>query len=299
MTFSLKAQRELMRGKGIFHTDNLLARELAKLVPEGVANVYDPTCGTGSLLAEFKDEVEKYGQEIEKHFLDEAGSRLKNFTGVHGDTLMNPAFVNRRFEAIVANPPFSIKWLPRMDERFSRAPCLPPAAKADYAFVLHCLHMLEENGIAVMLVFPGILYRGRSEGEIRRWLVENNHIERVVRFPPKMFTDTSIETACIVIKKRKDSSGIVFEDAVLGEKRDVTLDEIKSNDYNLSVSLYIKKDQPKTEIDPIATEMAARENCINRLRTELKFSKMIEEMEGVSMLPFIQQIESLIKEFTN
>ena len=109
----------------------------------------------------------KYGQDINVDEIKIAKRELKNFVGVAGDTLKEPAFKGKKFSAIVANPPFSIKWEPQTDERFADAPTVPTESKADYAFILHILHYLSDDGIAIVLNFPGILYRGGREGKIR------------------------------------------------------------------------------------------------------------------------------------
>jgi len=169
MAHNLKSIRQTFRENGVFYTDERLAHIMKGYVGREVAEVYDPTCGDGALLAVFGDEVRKYGQEREGDQLDVARARLVNFEGVCGDTLQEPAFVGRRFDCIMANPPFSAKWEQKStDERFTAAPALAPPSKADYAFLLHVLHYLAPDGVAVVLNAPGILYRGNAEGKIRR-----------------------------------------------------------------------------------------------------------------------------------
>ena len=169
--YHIKSIKEEFKSKGIFYTTNELALLIKSFVDIEIDEVYDPTCGDGALLSVFDDSVKKYGQEINEHQIEVAEKRLVNFTGYCGDTLKDPAFKDKKFKCIVANPPFSIKWEPPIlngiftDDRFKFIPALPPKSKADYAFILHILHYLDSDGIAVVLNFPGILYRGNSKGK--------------------------------------------------------------------------------------------------------------------------------------
>ena len=253
MEKNIKNIRQQFKEHGIFYTPTALAEKIKSYIPFTPERVYDPTCGQGNLLSVFPDDVQKYGQELDPDELAKAKERLTNFIGASGDTLKYTAFPGAKFDAIVANPPFSIKWEPqRNDDRFENAPCLPPPSKADYAFILHILHHLDVNkGIAVVMEFPGILYRGAREGKIRQWIVEQNWLERVVHVPGNSFTDTSIATCILVFNKHKTTTDVIFEDLELEEEKTVTLDEIQKNGYTLSVSTYIQKEPEKIHIDPI------------------------------------------------
>ena len=160
--YNIKSIKKEFKAKGIFYTTNELAVLMKSFVDIDTTEVYDPTCGDGSLLSVFDDNIKKYGQEINDHQIEVAKNRLINFTGYCGDTLKEPAFNNKKFKCIVANPPFSIAWEPPIlnglftDDRFRLAPALPPKSKADYAFILHILHYLANDGVAVVLNFPGI-----------------------------------------------------------------------------------------------------------------------------------------------
>ena len=160
--YNIKNIREEFKSKGIFYTQPELAEYMKSLVDIEIKDVYDPTCGDGSLLSCFPDDMPKFGQEINDHQLAVAEQRLKNFTGVCADTLKAPAFMDKRFSCIVANPPFSITWeLPQTglfgDVRFNEAPALPPKSKADYAFLMHIIHLLADDGIAIVLKSTGIV----------------------------------------------------------------------------------------------------------------------------------------------
>ena len=301
MAHNLKSIRQTFREKGVFYTDERLARIMKSYLCDTVGEVYDPTCGDGALLAVFGDEVRKYGQELDEQQLAVARLRLANFEGVCGDTLQSPAFVGRKFECIIANPPFSVKWeQQRDDERFSSAPALAPKSKADYAFLLHILHYLKDDGVAVVLNAPGVLYRGNAEGKIRRWLVEQNVIDRVVNIPGGYFVDTKIPTVLLVLRKDRTArgiTGIVFED--LEQEREMTLtrEEIAANDFVLS-GLLQPEPPAAPPIDPHALEREAEQAVISNVRHQLLFTREVSFLEGVDFLsPFIAKLDATIGEF--
>lgn len=293
---SIKNIRQEFKQHGIFYTPSALAKKLKSYIDINPESVYDPTCGAGSLLKVFEDNVKKYGQELDAEQL--ALIDLPNFIGRAGDTLEDDKFKDMQFECIVANPPFSIKWNPehlKEDKRFIQSPILPPPSKADWAFMLHILYHMSDDGVAVILVFPGVLYRGQREGKIRQWFVENNYIDRVVNIPGNTFEDTSIPTCIIVLKKNRNTTDIIFED---GEKTEtVPQQNIRENDYNLSVNIYIQEEVEKEVIDPIVLESESRRLFLERLRKELEFDSMVCEIEGISIYPFIQAIRIILKEY--
>lgn len=295
MGYCIKSIRQYFKENGIFYTQPELALFLKGFLPDDVKEIYDPTCGNGGLLSVFSDEVQKYGQDINAEQVMDADRRLVNFHGVAGDTLKEPAFMDRKFKYIIANPPFSIKWEPKTDERFEPLPCLPPPSKADYAFIAHILHYLAEGGTAVVLNFPGILYRGNAEGKIRRWLVEQNYIDTVVAVDGGHFVDTKIGTAVLVLKKNRDTTDIRFIHNDLD--RMVPVSEIEGNDFQLSVSSYIIEIEEQEEVDPVALEMHARRAFLNRLEKELEIEKMVCEMENMDMKPFVAAIKSVVRQY--
>ena len=293
---SIKNIRQVFKDNGIFYTPPELARKLMEYVDIQPDTVYDPTCGAGNLLRVFQDNVKKYGQEIDGEQL--ALIDIPNFTGKSGDTLMDDGFEGMKFQCIVANPPFSVKWNPDVlkdDERFSCAPALPPPSKADWAFMLHILHHLSDNGVAVVLEFPGILYRGQKEGIVRKWFIENNYIDRVVNIPGNTFEDTSIATCIVVLKKNRTTTDIIFEDETRTES--VSLQTIAENGFVLSVNTYLPEIVEKEEIDPMILESEARQSFLKKLRSELEFEKTVCDMEGISMNPFLKAIKRIVSEF--
>ena len=199
-----------------------------------VNKVYDPACGSGSLLLNFakilgKENVRQgfYGQEINittynlcriNMFLHDIN--FEKFNIAHGDTLIDPAhWDDEPFEAIVSNPPYSTKWagddnpLLINDPRFSPAGVLAPKSKADLAFAMHILSWLATNGTAAIVEFPGVLYRGGAEQKIRKYLIDNNYIDCVIQLPANLFFGVTIATCIIVLKKSKTDNATLFIDA--------------------------------------------------------------------------------------
>lgn len=248
---SAKSYRKKLAENGVFHTDEALAKEIASYIPEDVTEVYDPTCGCGALLSVFPDNVRKCGQELDPDMAEYCRQHLNNCKIATGDTLKEPeTWGGKKFKAIVANYPFSIKWEPKDSEIIPfGCPCLPPKSKADFAFILHILYMLADNGVASVLSSCGIGYRGGKEGEIRKWLIGQNVIDTLVLYEGDYFKDTKIATNLIVFRKDKKTTDIVFKDAQTGISRTVSMDEIRKNDYNLSVNRYIEHPKEPDEND--------------------------------------------------
>lgn len=297
MSYSVKSIRKQFAEYGVFYTDIKLAEMLKDCVSESgaVNEVYDPTCGSGNLLSVFPDEVRKYGQELNPEQADIARQRLVNCVIVSGDTLTNPAFIDRKFKHIVANYPFSVKWEPKSDDRWNDAPCLPPPSKADYAFIMHIIHMMDNDGVAAVLGFPGILYRGQREGKIRQWIVERNLIESVTLIEGGYFEDTNVATALVVFRKGRNGDTIKFADHESGKEYIATMDEVKRNGYNLSPSSYIPADDTRIEIDPNQKEEEARDQVLRHLSNQLKFSSAAIDLHTMLGLPPLPPLSQFIK----
>ena len=318
---------------GEYFTPQEVSELLTRLTVVGktqVNKVYDPACGSGSLLLKFakvlgKENVRQgfYGQEINlttynlcriNMFLHDID--FDKFNIACEDTLISPQhWDDEPFEAIVSNPPYSTKWagddnpLLINDTRFSPAGVLAPKSKADLAFVMHSLSWLSTNGTAAIVCFPGIFYRGGAEQKIRKYLVDNNFIDCIIQLPDNLFFGTSIATCIMVLKKSKNENATLFIDAtaecekvtnnnklrdknienilkmftdradIAHKARLVQNSEIAENDYNLSVSTYIEKEDTRQAIDIKAlnkeiAEIVAREQV---LREEI--DKIIKEIE--------------------
>lgn len=222
---------------GEFYTPQEVSELLAKLTimdKTSINKVYDPACGSGSLLLKFakvlgRDNVRQgfYGQEINlttynlcriNMFLHDID--YDKFNIAHGDTLIEPQHWDEEpFEAIVSNPPYSIHWEGESnpvlinDPRFSSAGVLAPKSKADLAFIMHSLAWLAPNGTAAIVCFPGIMYRGGAEQKIRKYLVDNNFVDTIIQLPDNLFYGTSIATCIMVLKKNKTENFTLFVDA--------------------------------------------------------------------------------------
>jgi len=222
---------------GEFFTPQEVSELLAEITIVGkkeVNKVYDPACGSGSLLLKFakilgKENVRQgfFGQEINlttynlcriNMFLHDIN--YEKFDIAHGDTLIEPKhWDDEPFDVIVSNPPYSIKWegntnpLLINDPRFSPAGVLAPKSRADLAFTMHILSWLSTSGTAAIVEFPGILYRGGAEQKIRKYLIDNNYIDTVIQLPPNLFFGTSIATCIIILKKSKKDNKTLFIDA--------------------------------------------------------------------------------------
>lgn len=222
---------------GEYYTPQEISELLARITVVGkdeVNKVYDPACGSGSLLLKFakvlgpgKVRQGFFGQEINlttynlcriNMFLHDIN--YEHFNVAHGDTLVDPHhWDDEPFEAIVSNPPYSTKWegdanpLLINDSRFAPAGVLAPKSKADLAFTMHILSWLAVNGTAAIVEFPGVLYRGGAEQKIRKYLVDNNYVDAVIQLPPDLFFGTTIATCIIVLKKSKVDNRVLFIDA--------------------------------------------------------------------------------------
>lgn len=302
---------------GEFYTPQEVSKILAKLVTTGkqkLKSVYDPTCGSGSLLLRVAKEVESvssfYGQELNRTTYNLArmnmilhGVHYRRFDIRQEDTLEHPQHLDYRFEAIVANPPFSAKWsanpIHMSDDRFSQYGKLAPTSKADFAFIQHMIYQLDENGQMAIVLPHGALFRGGAEGHIRQYLIEDrNYLDAVIGLPPNVFYGTSIPACILVFKKcREHPDDILFIDAsgegyfekgsnqnVLREE-DIArivdtyraretkdkfsyvapLDEVKENDYNLNIPRYVDTFEEEEPVD-----LSAVSDALVKLEGEMK-----------------------------
>ncbi|OBX26817.1 type I restriction enzyme M protein [Gelidibacter algens] len=301
---------------GEFYTPQQVSKILAKLVTvdkNKLKNVYDPTCGSGSLLLRVAKEVKEvgefFGQESNPTTYNLCRMNMimhevhyKRFDIYNEDTLVNPSpkHLDMRFEAIVANPPFSATWKPDNiinDDRFSAYGKMAPKSKADFAFVQHMVFQLADNGTMACVLPHGVLFRGAAEGHIRQYLIEDrNYLDAVIGLPANVFYGTSIPTCILVMKKqRTHKDNILFIDAsqhfekvktqnVLLEEhieeiidtyktretKDkysyvATLDEVRENDYNLNIPRYVDtfEEEEPVDLQAVSQELQALEHDIN------------------------------------
>jgi len=305
---------------GEFYTPQQVSKILAKIVTAGkteIKNVYDPTCGSGSLLLRVAKEAKVwkfYGQEKTATTYNLARMNMllhdveyQRFDIQNEDTLEEPRHIEERFEAVVANPPYSAKWSADSkftdDERFSAYQKLAPKSKADFAFIQHMIHQLDDNGTMAVVLPHGVLFRGAAEGAIRRYLIESkNYLDAVIGLPANIFYGTSIPTCVLVFKKcRKENETILFIDAsnefekgknqnLLTDeyaekivntyiKRETidkysyaaTIQEIKENDYNLNIPRYVDtfEEEEPIDLNAVSTRIEALDREIAEIDTEL------------------------------
>lgn len=321
---------------GEFFTPQHVSKLIAQLAMHGQTNVnkiYDPACGSGSLLLQSKKHFDAhiieegfFGQEINHTTYNLARMNMflhninyDKFNVQLGNTLENPHFgTDKPFDAIVSNPPYSVKWKgsddPTLinDERFAPAGVLAPKSKADFAFVLHALSYLSSKGRAAIVCFPGIFYRGGAEKKIRQYLVDNNYVETVISLAANLFYGTSIAVNILVLSKHKtdtttqfiDASGEDFfkketnnniltdghikmimemfdsKESVEHVATSVDHDKIAKNDYNLSVSSYVEAKDTREKIDIVQlnAELKTTIKKIDQLRADI--DAIVGEIEG-------------------
>lgn len=321
---------------GEFFTPQEVSELLARIVVGGrdsVNKVYDPACGSGSLLLKFTKLLGDkgvrqgyYGQEINPTTYNLARINMflhhvnfSKFNIARGDTLLNPRhWDDQPFDAIVSNPPYSVKWVgdndPTLinDPRFAPAGVLAPKGYADLAFTMHMLSWLSTDGTAAVVEFPGVLYRGGAEEKIRKYLVESNVVEAVIQLPANLFFGVTIATCVIVLGKHKTDDKVLFVDAseqfghvgnknklmpehiakiagtVIGRTEEeyfsklVGIDEIgaDANHWNLSVGTWVEKKDTREKIDIV--ELNARIAGIVKRQAELRerIDAIVADLEG-------------------
>jgi type I restriction enzyme M protein len=312
------------------HVSKLIA-QLAMHKQTSVNKIYDPACGSGSLLLQAKKHFDQhliedgfFGQEINHTTYNLARMNMflhnvnyDKFNIQLGNTLIEPHFGDDKpFDAIVSNPPYSVKWIgsddPTLinDDRFAPAGVLAPKSKADFAFVLHALSYLSSKGRAAIVCFPGIFYRGGAEQKIRKYLVENNYVESVISLASNLFYGTTIAVNILVLSKHKADTNTQFIDAsglfkketnnnVLLDKhiddimavfdskanvehfaKSVPFEQVAANEYNLSVSSYVeaKDTREVVNIAKLNAELKIAVAKIDQLRRDI--DAIVAEIEG-------------------
>lgn len=259
---------------GEFYTPQEVSNLLTKLMIKGHAGkinkVYDPACGSGSLLLQFQkqldptDKVKYFGQEINVTTYNIArmnmilhGIEYTDFDIELGDTLTDPKHRDEQFDAIVSNPPYSISWEgdsnPTLinDERFAPAGILAPKSKADLAFTMHILDALADDGTAAIVEFPGILYRGGAEQKIRKYLVDHNYIETIIQLPENMFYGVSIATCILILNRDKNDHCIQFIDASDRYVHEGNKNKLSDDDINFIVETFADREDDVPHISKV------------------------------------------------
>lgn len=312
------------------HVSKLIA-QLAMHKQTSVNKIYDPACGSGSLLLQAKKHFDAhiiedgfFGQEINHTTYNLARMNMflhninyDKFNIELGNTLINPHFGDDKpFDAIVSNPPYSVKWIgsddPTLinDERFAPAGVLAPKSKADFAFVLHALSYLSSKGRAAIVCFPGIFYRGGTEQKIRKYLVDNNYVESVISLAPNLFFGTTIAVNILVLAKNKkdtttqfiDASGLFKKEtnnnvlldehieqimAVFDSKENidhfalsVPFEKVAANGYNLSVSSYVEAKDTREVVDIVQLNAELQTTVIKIEQLRKEIDAIVAEIEG-------------------
>jgi len=307
---------------GEFYTPQQVSMILAKIVTTGkerLKNVYDPTCGSGSLLLRVAKEtidpntVQYFGQESNPTTYNLCrmnmimhGVHYRKFDIRNEDTLEHPQHSDMKFEAVVANPPFSAKWsaspLFMSDDRFAAYGKLAPSSKADFAFVQHMVHQLDDTGTMACVLPHGVLFRGAAEGHIRKYLIEEkNHLDAVIGLPANIFYGTSIPTCILVLKKKRDTSDILFIDAsqhfekvktqnmllpkhidkIVTTYRERTAEdkysyiapiaEVRENDFNLNIPRYVDtfEEEEPVDLSVVANELQELDKNMQEVDAEI------------------------------
>lgn len=329
---------------GEFYTPHEVAKVLAKLVAANMDlnqesfSIYDPTMGSGSLLLTVRDEIPNgrqkgrvrfYGQELNTttynlarmnlmmHGVDYGNMTLRNADtlamdwpdGLDQDGVDRPHF----FDAVVANPPYSQKWdadsSKLKDPRFKDYGALAPKGKADYAFLLHSLYHLEQNGTMAIVLPHGVLFRGAAEGKIRKALLEKGQIDAIIGMPAGLFYSTGIPTIVMVLKKHRDNRDVLFIDASKGfekgknqnilrdqdidkiietykKRQDVdkyahlaTMDEIKENEFNLNIPRYVDTFEEEPPIDIVALSKEMQDIDQKIAQSEAEFLSLVDDLD--------------------
>lgn len=329
---------------GEFYTPHEVSKVLAKLVAANMDlnqesfSIYDPTMGSGSLLLTVRDEIPNgrqkgrvrfYGQELNTttynlarmnlmmHGVDYGNMTLRNADtlamdwpgGLDQDGVDRPHF----FDAVVANPPYSQKWdadsSKLKDPRFKDYGALAPKGKADYAFLLHSLYHLEQNGTMAIVLPHGVLFRGAAEGKIRKALLEKGQIDAIIGMPAGLFYSTGIPTIVMVLKKHRDNRDVLFIDAskdfekgknqnilrdqdidkiieTYKKRQDVdkyahlaTMDEIKENDFNLNIPRYVDTFEEEPPIDIVALSKEMQDIDQKIAQSEAEFLSLVDDLD--------------------
>jgi type I restriction enzyme M protein len=300
---------------GEFYTPQQVSTILAKLVTTGkykLRSVYDPACGSGSLLLRVAREVSDvgayYGQELNRTTYNLArmnmilhGVHYRNFDIRQEDTLERPQHTDLQFEAIVANPPFSAQWSANpiftSDERFAAYGKLAPASKADFAFVQHMVYHLADNGTMAIVLPHGVLFRGGAEQHIRRFLIETrNYLDAVIGLPANIFYGTSIPTCILVFKKcREHPHDILFMDASQHYEKVKTQNMLRPSDIETIITTY----RERTEVEKFSKKATLQEIADNDYNLNIpRYVDTFEAEERLDLAAIAAELKAVDQQLT-
>lgn len=294
---------------GEFYTPQEVSTVIARIVTVGktrLKSVYDPTCGSGSLLLRVAREVEEvgdfYGQEMNRTTYNLArmnmilhGVHYRNFSLRQEDTLIAPQHEGLMFEAVVANPPFSAQWsankIFETDDRFAQYGRLAPSSKADFAFVQHMLHHLDDNGTMAVILPHGVLFRGAAEGAIREYLIKDrNWLDAVIGLPANIFYGTSIPTCILVFKKCRENEDILFVDASKHFEKAKNQNYLRPEDIDHIVTVYsTRAEETRFSHRASLAEIIENEYNLNIPR----YVEAFEEEEPVNLAAIVTELKEL------
>ena len=302
--FSLANKKKEYAKKGIFHTNEALAKKvhdtiqsIAKQQDNIIKDILDINVGGGGLLSVFSDDVAKYGMDIEAEFIEYTQGYLKG-KFVVCDCLRDEPF-NREFDYIVGNYPFSLKGNGKEIAQILNAP-FELSNTLDSAFILRNLNYLSNKGVCVLISSLGILYRGGKEQKFREWLIQKNYVDCLEFIPSdKHFDDTKIATCLMVLRKdRQDKQTITFKND--GLSREVYINEIKDNDYNLEISHYVVKEIEKEEYDLDELNEEILEKDIKEIKAKLAFYQALFSMIDCDVyIRYLRALKAIVTEAEN
>ncbi len=314
---------------GEFYTPQHVAKLLTQIVTSEkttLKSIYDPTCGSGSLLLRAAKEfginnVSIYGEELNTSTFNLARMNMlihkvkyDKFKIRNTNTLEEPQFLDQKFSAVVANPPFSVNWSGAdkfmEDPRFNEYGKLAPKSKADFAFLQHMLYQIDDEGIVATVLPHGPLFRGAAEKNIRQTMLDNNQIDAVIGLPANLFTTTGIPVIILVLKKCKKDDKVLFIDAskeftkvktqnmledehlekivdTFKNRKEIekfshlaSLDEIKENDYNLNIPRYVDTFEEEEPIDIIQVSKEYKELLEEEKQIRKQLLESLEDLNG-------------------
>lgn len=303
----IEEQIRKLSEEGVYYSPESVCDLITKICEPNLkenSSIADISCGVGRLIFNFQktNKISKYyGQDINKEAIEickmYAEENGLDFKSSIGDALLDPAFLNERFDCITGNPPYSLKWSPSDDlikeDRFKDYKALAPKSKADYAFVLTMLHSLKEDGIMAVVLPHGVLFRGGAEEKIRRTLIEKNYIDAIIGLPANTFYGTGIPTLIMILKKNRDTKDVLFIDASKEFEKGKNKNYIRPQDIDKIFDTYIER----KEIEKYSYNATFEEIEQNGFNLNIpRYVDSFEEEEIIDMEAKFESLSNNIKE---